>query len=51
MWDLGGAWCFGLYLGFRCGTWEALFVWIVFGISVWDFGGSLCIAGFEGLIC
>ena len=24
VWDLVGALCFGLYLGFRCGTWELL---------------------------
>ena len=26
MWDLVGAWCFGLYLGFQCGAWEVLCV-------------------------
>ena len=26
LWDLGGAWCFGIYLGFWCGTWEVLCV-------------------------
>ena len=33
-WDLGGALCVGLYLGFRCGNWEVLCVLD----CIWDFG-------------
>ena len=45
---LGGALCFGLYLGFRRGTWEVLWFWIVFGLSVWDLRGALCFGVLEG---